>query len=169
MMINPRHFDSASRHGQRGIAAVEFAIVALATLTILFASMEMARMMFTFNTLAEVTRRGARIASICQVDDPEINRLAIFNTSGGSVSPILKKLSTANVKVEYLNENGAVLASTAGNAYYQIRYVRVRIANYQHNLIIPGMSVSVMAPGYPTTVPRESLGVPREGQLSNCV
>jgi Flp pilus assembly protein TadG len=168
-MINPRYFESTLRHRQRGIAAVEFAIVAMVTLMILFGAMEMARMMFTFNTLAEVTRRGARIASICQVNDPEINRLAIFNTSGGNVSPILKKLSTANVKVEYLDENGAVLASTAGNAYYDIRYVRVRIANYQHNLIIPGMSVSVMAPGYPTTVPRESLGVPKVGQLSNCV
>jgi Flp pilus assembly protein TadG len=166
-----RRLQHAPLHRQRGLASVEFAIVGLATLMILFMAIEMGRLMFTLNTLAEVTRRGARIAAVCTVDNPTISRIAIFNDAAtDGPSPILKKLTTNNMRVEYLNKDGDVLTGAAGNeaTYLQIEYVRVRVVGYQHQLIIPGMSLSIMAPEYPTTVPRESLGVPKPDQTSTC-
>ena len=163
------------RHGplyrQRGLASVEFAIVGLATLTILFMAIEMGRMLFTLNTLAEVTRRGARVAAVCTVDNLAINRIAIFNDAAtAGPSPILGRLTTNNIRVEYLSENGTILPDPTADedTYLQIEYVRVRVVGYQHQLIIPGLSLSIMAPEYPTTVPRESLGVPKPDQTSTC-
>jgi hypothetical protein len=166
-----RRLQHAPLYRQRGLATVEFAIVGLATLIILFMAIEMGRMMFTLNTLAEVTRRGARVASVCTVDNPAISRIAIFNDAAtDGPSPILGKLTTNNMRVEYLDKDGGVLSGAAGDEdiYLQIEYVRVRVVGYQHQLIIPGMSLSIMAPEYPTTVPRESLGVPKVGQISTC-
>jgi hypothetical protein len=162
---------------KRGMTSVEFALVGLAALLIIFMAMEMGRMMFTLNALAESTRRGARVAAVCTLDNAEISRIAVFNSSGsGAQSPILPQLTTDNVVVEYLDEDGAVLEDVAldvaagdNSTYLQIRYVRVRIENYQHSMILPGMNVSFMAPEFPTTIPRESLGVPRPDQTSTCV
>jgi len=156
---------------QRGLASVEFAIAGLATIIIIFAAIELARLMFTVNALTEASRRGARVASVCLVSDTaEISRLTIFNDSGtGTQSPILRNLTTDNVRIEYLNQDGAVLNDISGNNYLNIWYVRVRIANYQHNFIFPGLDLTLTLPEYPTTVPRESLGVPRPGQTSTCV
>ena len=85
---------------QRGLSSVEFAISGLATLLILFMAMEMARMMFTLNTLSEATRRGARVAAVCTLNNPQISRVAVFNNSGtGDQSPILQNLSTDNIVV----------------------------------------------------------------------
>ena len=44
---------------QRGVAAVEFALVVIIFLTLLFGIIELARSMYVFNTLKEVTRRAA--------------------------------------------------------------------------------------------------------------
>jgi len=79
-------------------------------------------------------------------------------------------LTTSNIRVEYLTENGTVLSDPAADdeTYLQIEYVRVRVVDYQHRLIIPGLSLSITAPEYPTTVPRESLGVPKPDQTSTC-
>ena len=41
--------------------------------------------------------------------------------------------------------------------------VRVSIQNYQHDLIIPFFARSISMPTFATTIPRESLGVSREG------
>jgi Flp pilus assembly protein TadG len=156
---------------QRGVTSVEFAFVGLAAILIIFMAMEMGRMMFTLNTLAEVTRRGARVAAVCTIDNLAISRIAIFNDAAtAGPSPILGKLTTNNIRVEYLTETGTVLAEPTKDdeTYLTIEYVRVRVVGYQHQLIIPGLSLSIMAPEYPTTVPRESLGIPRPDQTSTC-
>jgi Flp pilus assembly protein TadG len=168
-----RRLQHAPLNRQRGLASVEFAIVGLVTLTILFMAIEMGRMLFTLNTLAEVTRRGARVAAVCTVDNLAISRIAIFNDAAtAGPSPILGKLTTNNIRVEYLAKDGGVLTDYAGagneDTYTQIEYVRVRVVGYQHRLIIPGLSLSITAPEYPTTIPRESLGVPRPDQTSTC-
>jgi len=86
-----RRLQHAPLYRQRGLASVEFAIVGLATLIILFTAIEMGRMLFTLNTLAEVTRRGARVAAVCTVDNLAISRVAIFNNAAtAGPSPILE-------------------------------------------------------------------------------
>ena len=153
---------------QRGLASVEFAIVGAATLAILFSAVEMGRMMFTLNALAEATRRGARLAAVCQVNDPRISQVAVFNSNGGTQSPILPSLTTANVTVEYLNEDGSVIGGATQGAAANIWFVRVRIVNYRHTFVFPGLDISFITPEYPTTIPREALGIPKVGQTSTC-
>jgi len=152
---------------QKGVAAVELALVAAVVLVVLFAVFETARLFFVANALEEATRRGARVAAVCQVNDPAIREIAIFNPSGGGgASPLVYGLTTANIRVDYVANDGTVIGDPLGN-FIDIDAVRVSIQNYQHDLIIPLFMRSIAMPAFATTVPRESLGVTREG-YTNC-
>ena len=110
-----------------------------------------------------IPRREAILAAGAACLTPAIAQVAVFNAPGsGGASRIVSGLTTANVVVEYLSDVGGVVASPGAN-FLNIRYVRVRIANLQHTLRIPLKNVTFTLPGYPTTLPRESLGIPRVG------
>ena len=158
------------RKRQQGLTSIEFAIVGLTILIILFGAIEVGRMMFTLNMLGEATRRGARVAVVCPVNDAAIGRAAVFNTSGsGATGNFLPNLSTANIEVDYLDQNGVVLANPAdATVFIQIRYVRVQIANYSYQFFLPGRTLSFTTQAYPTTLPKESLGIPRPGETTTC-
>jgi hypothetical protein len=144
---------------QSGATTVEFAIIGLLALMVMFAVLEFGRLVFVVNALSEATRRGARMAAVCPINDPAIAQVTVFNApGGGGASPIVSGLTTGNVIVEYLNQAGVTTAT-----FLDIRYVRVRIGNYQHQLLIPLFDRTLTLPQYPSTLPRESLGVPRVG------
>jgi len=147
---------------QQGIAAVETAIVAAVVLIVLFAVFEVARLFFVSNALEEATRRGARVAAVCQVNDPAIQRIAVYNTSGGTDSPILPGLTTANISVRYISSDGVVVADPVTD-FLNIDAVSVTVQNYRHELIIPFLYQTILMPRFEAIVPRESLGVTREG------
>ena len=153
-VFNPRR--------QAGLAAVETAIVALVVLIVLFAVFEIGRLFFVANALEEATRRGARVAAVCQVNDPAIREIAIFNASGGDgTSPLVAGLTPGNINLEYLATDGSVVDPVAN--FIDIESVRVSIQNYQHQFLIPMFVRVFNMPPFPTTMPRESLGVTREG------
>ncbi len=152
---------------QTGLAAVETAFVAALVLIVLFAVFEVGRAFFVINALEEATRRGARVAAVCQINDPAIREIAIFNSSGGgATSPLVYGLTTANIDVDYITNDGNAIGDPMGN-YIDIDAVRVSIQNYQHELIIPFFMRTITMPAFATTIPRESLGVSREG-FTNC-
>lgn len=154
---------ASSVRRQHGLTTVEFAIVGLVAMVVLFGVIEVARVFFVLNALEEATRRGARVAAVCPVNDPAIAEIAVFNPSGGgATSSIVGGLSTANVVVEYLDGAGVAVADPVGN-FGAIAYVRVRIVNFQHTLIIPMFLRTFTTPDFAATLPRESLGVSREG------
>ena len=144
---------------QRGTTTVEFAIVGSLMITAIMAVIQFSYTMFTYNVLNEGTRRAARVAAVCPVNDPAIAQAAAFVSLPG--------FTTQNVQLEYLNANGAVIANAAGN-FGAIEYVRVRIVNYTYTGWIPFMNVVFTSPGFAATLPRESLGVPREGVVTPC-
>lgn len=150
-----------TRTRQRGTTTVEFAIIGLLAMTVLLGLIEFSRLIFTVNALNEATRRGARMAAVCPINDPAIARAAVFS-SGGATSTVINNLTTANVIVEYLNRNGAPIAASAAT-FTQIHFVRVRITNLTHQLLIPLFNLTFTLPEYPSTLPRESLGIPRVG------
>jgi hypothetical protein len=158
-----------NRFSQKGTTTVEFAIVGTAMMLVLLLSIEVSRMIFVINTLGEATRRGGRMAAVCPINDPEISRVAVFNSSGGDTSPIIHDLDTSNILVSYLNENGGVVAGTLTDpaSFVQIHYVRVEIQNFVHRMILP-IPVSFTMPAQAATYPRESLGIPREGVIQPC-
>jgi Flp pilus assembly protein TadG len=151
---------------QRGIAAVETAVAAAVVMMVLFGVFEVARLFFVTNALEEAARRGARVAAVCQINDPAISRIAIFNSSAGTSSPIVSGLSTANIGIQYLSSDGTVVTDPV-NDYLDIDAIRVNVQNYQHELIIPFLYRSFEMPVFSATIPRESLGVTREG-YTNC-
>lgn len=148
---------------QKGITTVELAVVGMVTMILIFAVFEVARAFFVLNALDEATRRGARVAAVCQIDDPAIAEVTVFSGSGGgSISPLVGGLSTSNVAVDYLDGAGSAIGDPLNN-YGDIAYVRVRIVNFQHSLLIPMFFTAFTTPDFAATLPRESLGVSREG------
>lgn len=147
---------------QRGVTTVEFAIVGLLAMVLLFGVIEISYALFLWNSLTEAARRGARVAAVCPVNHPAVARVAIFGqpTGTNTTSPVLPGLSTANVQVTYLEQDG----TTATTDYSNIYYVRVAITGYQYTLLIPTFLLTLTAPPFTTTLPSESLGyVPDTG------
>ena len=150
---------------QGGTTTVEFAVVGLVAVTLLFGVIEIARAMFTLNTLTEATRRAVRVAVVCPINDPAIIQAATF----GDWTSAPLNLNAGNFTVEYLNSAGNVIGNPAtSSGFIQIRYARVRISNYTDILIIPLLNLSYTAPDFSATLPRESLGIPRQGAVQPC-
>ena len=157
-----------NRRSQKGLTTVEFAFIGALALLVLFAVIEFGRALFVLNALSEGTRRGARMAAVCPINDPAIAEAAVFNNPGGGAnSPIINGLTTADVSLEYLDANGTPLVNPAGT-FILIRYVRVRIVNFQHQMLIPFGSYIFQTPEFATVLPRESLGIPRSGVPTPC-
>lgn len=143
------------RSRQRGVHIVEFTLASGLFLFLLFASMEMARLMYAWSALDAITQRGARVAAVCARGDQRIAQYALFGDDGSS--PLLPGISTGNIAVDYLNADGG--AAGAGRPIY----VRVRITDYRHQMFIPAtisgwVTDAVTAPAFATTRPAESLG-----------
>jgi hypothetical protein len=149
-----------SARKQNGTTTVEFAIIGALMLAIMLSVIEFGRALFSFAVLNEGVRRGARVAAVCQLNDPAIVQTVMFASVPG--------LRAGNVTVEYLNDAGNAIANPNGS-FLLIRYVRVRVVGYQMQLAIPFMSSLISAPQFSATFPRESLGIPREGEITPCV
>ena len=157
---------------QSGVTTVEFAIVGLVLMAMIFGIFEVSRGYYTAAILDEVTRRGARVAAVCPVGDPAIAQLAVLNASGDSGrSRFVRDLLPAHVVVDYLDAAGAVVANPADAAsFLQIRFVRARIVGFDYRVSLPAIAglTTFAMPGFAYVMPRESLGVPREGVVSPC-
>ena len=139
-----------------GSATVELAIVGALFFWLLLAVIEVGRLMYTMNALNEVTRLGARAASVCEIQDTDIAKIATFNNGG-----LLQNLDSSNISINYLDQNGGVVANpnpAIEAAYLQIRFVRVSISGFNYQLLIPGIG-NITLPTFSTTLPRESLGI----------
>lgn len=110
MRQNPPN--AASRR-QRGVAAVEFALLVGVFLSFLVGVMELSRAMFVYQTLQEVTRRAASAAA--QADFSDTNRLdrirqyAVLRSTPGEL-PLGAPVTDLHVRIEYL----ALLRDPAG-------------------------------------------------------
>ena len=152
-----------SEKKQGGMSTVEFALVAAVLFTMIFGVIEVARAFFVTSALDEATRRGARMAAVCPIDDPAIFQAAAFNNA------VIPDLDAGDITVEYLDNAGALVANPAAAASFRlIRYVQVRVVGYQHQMMIPFVSATFFMPEFATVLPRESLGIPRQGVVVPC-
>ena len=153
---------------QKGMTLVEFAIIGAVAMMLIFSVLEFARAFFVANALTEATRRGARMAIVCPINDPAIAQVATFNAPGaGNTSPIIRDLDTSDFVLEYLDRAGNVLGNPADN-FAAIRYIQLRVVNFEHELLIPYANFTFTMPEFSTRLPRESLGVPRSGVITPC-
>ncbi len=151
---------------------MEFAIVAAVLFVMIFGVFEVARAYFVYSMLDEVTRRGTRLAAVCPINDPAIAQMAVFNASGdGTESALVKDLMPAHVVIDYLDRDAAVVTNpTETSGYARIHYVRARVVGFQHSFTVPFVSglATITMPELESILPRESLGVPREGAITAC-
>lgn len=103
---------------QRGVAVVEFALVALPFFILLFAAVELARAMYICNTLQEVTRRAAALAANTNFRDStalqKVRERAIFRESPGFLA-FAEPVSEAKIQIDYMRieRDGGILKMVA--------------------------------------------------------
>ena len=126
-----------------GAAIVEFAIVAAVFFTILIGIMEAGRMLFYWNTATELTRMGARVAAVCDPNDPDIaTKIAAFHPLiPASKVSVVYSPSGCNV-----NSCDQVTVSVASG---------VSITNFVP--FVPTAFNTLVLPEFKTTIPRESM------------
>ena len=154
-----------TRNRQHGLSTVEFALVAVVLFMMIFGVIEVGRAFFVAAALDEATRRGARVAVVCPVNDPAIAQAAVFNNS------LIPGLDASDIVVEYLDDGNAVITNPGVEAgFITIRFVRVRVVGFQHQMFIPLVTAlsQFTMPEYATVLPRESLGIPRTGVVTAC-
>ncbi len=154
-----------NRNRQHGLSTVEFALVAGVLFILIFAVIEVGRAFFVASALDEATRRGARMAVVCPINDPAIFQAAAFNNA------VIPGLDAGDISVEYLDGSGGIVGTPADPAGFRlIRYVRVRVVGYQHQMFIPFATALTpfFMPQFVTVLPRESLGIPRTGAITPC-
>ena len=161
--------NTITRFRQQGLTTVEMAIVGALMMIMLFALLEFGRLLWTWGTLAEVTRHTARAAAVCQ-DDQAVHNVAVFGNIHGNGSKMLPDLTAAHINLEYLDvvdvENPDALEGEPQfvrvvnivDINDEPQLVRVSIVDYEIRLAIPMVNVSLTAPPFTTTQPVESLG-----------
>lgn len=99
------------RTHQAGVAAVEFALVVIIFLTLIFGTIELARIEYLMNTLMEVTRRAAAGAANVSFKDSTavqgIQANAVFRSSAGPLA-LGVPVTSDNVKIDYLSVSSAL-------------------------------------------------------------
>jgi len=130
-----------ARH-QRGLAAVEFAIVALLLFTLLFGVIEMGRLLWTWNAAVEATRHGARLATVCDQNASRIKAAMVER---------LPALTAQQIVVSYLNPPAADNTCTAADC----KAVRVSLRNLTHQALIPLVPLRLTLPPFATTQRKE--------------
>jgi Flp pilus assembly protein TadG len=142
----------------RGVYMVEFAISASILMILLFGCIEFGRGVYTFAALNEGTRRAARLAAVCPINDPAITAAVNFLGVPG--------FNNGNVTVTYLDVNGNSLG--AAPALVNVAYVQVSVVGYTVPLSIPFVNPTLFAPPFTVTLPAESLGLSNTGVSTAC-
>lgn len=125
---------------QRGVTAVEFAMVAGAFFILLIGIMEMGRVLFYWNTAAEAARLGARVAAVCDKNDADIS---------GKMVALFPKLTPADISVDY-----QPAGCSAGNC--ELITVSI-VPGKLIDTFIPFVPMSLTMPAFSTTLTRESM------------
>lgn len=124
-------------------------MVLTVALIVLFGCIEVGRLFFVLNTVAEATRRGARVGVVTA--DAASAKAAALAYAGQ-----LDGLTADNVNVVYYTETGGVPTGFDDRAL-----VSVSISGYQHTVLIPFLPLpAVTVPAFTTTLPVESMGFP---------
>jgi Flp pilus assembly pilin Flp len=141
--MNARRYISFK--AERGAAAVEFALVSLFILfPLLFAMIELGRVAFYWNAATEVTRLGARLAVVCDLDDSDIKR---------RMTSLFPVIDAASINIAYEPASCTVTTCTQVRVSVNRLYVPTYIPNFfgsrnMNNFYFPDFS---------TTLPRESM------------
>ncbi|MDF2154427.1 TadE family protein [Vibrio sp. CAU 1672] len=158
------------RSKQKGLTQVEFSLIALAVILILFLIIEFAAYFYSVQMVNEVTRRAARLATVCYIADrddiPQLPAVSDLYPAG---------FTAANLEIDYLDASGNPVdvsgflttppadSDTLNAAFAQIEYVRARSVGYTFRFFVLSVLINAVGntPSLETILPAESLGVKR--------
>jgi Flp pilus assembly protein TadG len=133
---------------QKGIALIEFTMTVLVFLIFFIGVIEIARLMFTWNTANEAARQAGRIASICEFStaQQEIikNKTQFLINAGGNSSLD----GTDWLQFDYY---------PLGCGESNCQFVRTTVQNVQFSMLIPVYGGSITLPPVTYTTVRELL------------
>ena len=124
---------------QQGMVAVEFALITIILVTLMFGVIEMSRALYYWNTATEATRLGARLAVVCDQDASAIKT---------KMQAMLSVLETDKINVTY---------SPAGCDSNSCRSITVSINGFNFKTIVSLLPLNIPMPSFSTTLPRESM------------
>lgn len=125
---------------QRGVATVEFALIAaIILIPLLFGIMEFGRIAFYWNAATEVTRLGARLAVVCDIDDTTIKT---------RMTTLFPPVTNDMITIDYI---------PAGCVRENCQQVTVTINRTEVDTHIPFFDFRAFYPPFSTTLPRESM------------
>lgn len=172
---------------ESGTTVVEFAIIAVFLFTFIFGTIEVARMMFLWNTITEVTARAARAAAMANfnnasaLDQLRIDALAIAAKDDKLI--FAPEITHDNVVIDYVQRDGrtpvtmppcpamnVVNCMANPNGSNCIHFVRARLCKKDSNcdnvpyvplVPLPGIDkLNMPMPWFSAVVPVETLGMP---------
>jgi Flp pilus assembly protein TadG len=142
---------------EKGQTLVEFAMVTLVFFVLVFGITEFGRALWTWNTIVQATRAGARYAVVetPTSDDMQIKKVVAYNDPNASSSstPVVPGLTETNVTIQYLNNDGSV-ASNKNVA----DLIAVSVTGYQFSFLVPLFGTQIPLPSFTTKLPLEGLG-----------
>lgn len=131
---------AARKHAQAGLAAVELALIAVVFFPLLIGAMEMGRVLFYWNTTAEATRLGARLAVVCDLGAPQVK---------ARMSGLFPQLGAADIDISYF---------PGGCDVDSCQSVTVTInPGKAIPTFIPYTALALALPPFTTTLSRESM------------
>lgn len=118
------------RSDERGVQLLELAIVLPIMLVLFGAVAEFGRYFYEYTTVAKAARVGARYLASKSVESgvsyqANAKNLVVYGNIGGTGSPVLPGLTTANVDVQYVGGTTGIPD-----------LVKISIVNYKHQSVI---------------------------------
>jgi Flp pilus assembly protein TadG len=130
-----------------GATLVEFAIVVVLLLTLVFGLLELGRALWTWNSAVDAVRRGARTAAIMEIGD-EAAVLA-------QMQLVFPALEAGSVTIQYSPDGHFPGAACVRGT---CRFVNVGITGYAFHTVIFFLPDTIAMPGFSATYPVEALG-----------
>lgn len=143
-LVHNKQLRPVGSRRHKGVALVEFALVAMIFFTLLIGIMEFGRWLFTLNAANEATRLGARLAVVCSISDAAAIKTRMQQMAGG--------IPVSKMVIDY-----APSGCDASNC----KTVTVWLGSLDHveratfSPLIPLMGGTYPIPEFATSLPRE--------------
>jgi Flp pilus assembly protein TadG len=156
-----------TRGDERGTTVAEFAMVALLFFTLIFGIIEFGRMLYTHNSLADATRRGARYAVLHPSSkEADVKNLVVYgdkatyDTLGNPLTgPVVAGLTPGMVQVTYEGEDLDGDPDTEATSFgSNLGQATVKIVGYSFSFTVPVIGRAIPMGDYSTTLSAESAG-----------
>ncbi len=154
---------------KKGVTQIEFLMIALLVLLVFFSIIEFALYFFSVQMANEVTRRAARLATVCYIADRDDipNLPSLTNIYPPGFEPEDLTISYLDINGEEVDVSGFLATPPASDTelnatFGQIRFVRAE-ADYTFRFMVLSLLINAVGatPSFITILPAESLGVRR--------